>query len=199
MDQWGREEQVREQHPPHLPGCRIHSPELPQGSTLFTLLLAVSPQGSGGGAIEGGGAPPPQGSVLVGDVGDATPHGSVEAVPHGTDSPGADTMGGGEGPPDPMAVAAVAGAPHGSTALSSIRAPCRNNRYPHVQYTHAARFKAKKRRNRDWSGSHVETAPPRASASPSCSPRWPSAVSGHRLCAAAPPANDRDSLSSRVT
>lgn len=93
---------------------------------MFTLLLAVSPQGSGGGAIEGGGAPPPQGSVLVGDVGDATPHGSVEAVPHGTDSPGADTMGGGEGPADPMVAAvAVAGAPHGSTALSSIRAPCR--------------------------------------------------------------------------
>lgn len=114
--------------PPNLPGCRIHLPELPQGSTLFTLLLAVSPQGSGGGAIEGGGAPPPQGSVLVGDVGDATPHGSVEAVPHGTDSPGADTMGGGEGPADPM-LAAVAGAPHGSTALSSIKAPCQNNRY----------------------------------------------------------------------
>lgn len=103
----------------------FHSPELPQGSTLFTLLLAVSTQGSGGGTIEGGGAPPPQGSVLVGDVGDATPHGSVEAAPHGTDIPGADTMGGGEGPADPM-VAAVAGAPHGSTALSSIKAPCGN-------------------------------------------------------------------------
>lgn len=31
--------------------------------------------------------------------------------------------------------------------------------------------------------------PPLASPSPSCSPRWPSAVSGHRLCAVVPPAN----------
>lgn len=31
--------------------------------------------------------------------------------------------------------------------------------------------------------------PPQASASPSCSPRWPSAVSGHHLCAVALPAN----------
>lgn len=69
--------------------------------------------------------------MLVGDVGDATPHGSVEDVPHGTDNVGADTMGGGEGPADPI-VAAVAGAPHGSTALSSIKAPCRNDRHQHL-------------------------------------------------------------------
>lgn len=104
-------------------GC---SPELPQGSTLFTL-LDVSPQGSGGGAIVGG-APPPQGSELVGDVGDATPHGSVGAAPHGPEAAaaGAETVGGGEGPAEPTvaAAAAAAGAPQGSTALSSIRALC---------------------------------------------------------------------------
>lgn len=52
-------------------------PEFPQGSTLLTL-WDVSPHGSGGGAT-GGAVPPPQGSVLVGDVGEATPHGSVGA------------------------------------------------------------------------------------------------------------------------
>lgn len=88
---------------------------------MFTL-FDVSPQGSGGGAIEGG-APPPQGSELVGDVGDTTPHGSVGAVPHGPDTAGAETVGGGDGPAEPT-VAATAGAPHGSTALSSIKAPC---------------------------------------------------------------------------
>lgn len=140
--------------PPNLPGCRVHSPELPQGSTLFTLLLAVSPQGSGGGAIEGGGAPPPHGSVLVGDVGDATPHGSVAAVPHGTDKPGADTMGGGEGPADPI-VAAVAGAPHGSTALSSIKAPCPNTRYHIHRHAKTSHRGSKLKRNRDLRGCHV--------------------------------------------
>lgn len=135
MGRWG-EEQVGprpgpEQHVPRNPtGCRIRLPELPQGSTLFTVLF-VSPQGSGGGAIEGGGAPPPQGSVLLGDVGDATPHGSVEAVPQGPDPPGADTMGGGEGPAEPT-VAAEAGAPQGSTALSSIKVPCQNNRHQYL-------------------------------------------------------------------
>lgn len=101
-------------------------PELPQGSTLLTL-LDVSPHGSGGGAIVGG-APPPHGSELVGDVGDATPHGSAGAAPHGPEAAGAGTVGGGEGPADPtVAVAAAApaaGAPQGSTALSSIRALC---------------------------------------------------------------------------
>lgn len=92
-------------------------PELPQGSTLLTL-LEVSPQGSGGAAI-GGGASPPQGSELVGDVGDATPHGSVEVAAHGPEA-GTETVGGGEGPAEP-AVAAL-GAPQGSTAPSSIRA-----------------------------------------------------------------------------
>lgn len=88
-------------------------------------LLDVSPQGSGGGAIVGG-APPPQGSELVGDVGDATPHGSVGAVPHGPEAAGAETVGGGEGPAEPtVAVGAAAGAPQGSTALNSIREPCR--------------------------------------------------------------------------
>ena len=67
-----------------------------------------------------GGAPPPQGSELVGDVGDATPHGSEGAVPHGPEAAGAATVGGGEGPAE-LTVAA-AGAPHGSTAFSSIRA-----------------------------------------------------------------------------
>lgn len=85
-------------------------------------LLDVSPQGSGGGATEGG-APPPQGSELVGDVGEATPQGSVEAVPHGPEAAGAGTVGGGEGPAEPT-VAAAAGPPQGSTALSSIRALC---------------------------------------------------------------------------
>lgn len=70
-----------------------------------------------------GGAPPPQGSELVGDVGDATPHGSVEAVPHGPEAAGAGTVGGGEGPAEPT-VAAAAGPPQGSTALNSIRAAC---------------------------------------------------------------------------
>ena len=95
-------------------------PELPQGSTLLTL-LDVSPQGSGGGAIVGG-APPPHGSELVGDVGDDTPHGSVGAVPHGPEAAGTETVGGGEGPAEPAVGAA--GAPQGSTAFSSIRAPC---------------------------------------------------------------------------
>lgn len=99
---------------------------LAQGSTLFTLLV-VSPQGSGGGAIVGG-APPPQGSELVGDVGEATPHGSVAAaavavLPHGPEAAGGGTVGGGEGPADPT-VEVAAGAPQGSTALSSIRALC---------------------------------------------------------------------------
>lgn len=85
-------------------------------------MLDVSPQGSGGGATEGG-APPPQGSELVGDVGDATPHGSVGAVPQGPDTAGAETVGGGEGPAEPT-VGATAGPPHGSTAFSSIRALC---------------------------------------------------------------------------
>lgn len=101
--------------------CCSYVPELPQGSTLFTR-LDVSPQGSGGGATVGG-APPPQGSVLVGDVGDATPHGSEEVVPQGPE-PGAGTVGGGEGPAESGA-AVPAGAPQGSTALSSIRAFCR--------------------------------------------------------------------------
>lgn len=98
-------------------------PELPQGSTLFTL-LAVSPHGSGGGAIVGG-APPPQGSELVGDVGDATPQGSVGAVPHGPEDERPETVSGGEGPAELTVVAAEA--PQGSTALSSIRAPCTRN------------------------------------------------------------------------
>lgn len=108
-------------HPPDgfdIRGCGS-LPEFPQGSTLLTL-LPVSPQGSGGGAIVGG-APPPQGSELVGDVGDATPHGSVGAVPHGPEDEGPETVSGGEGPAE-LTVAA-AGAPQGSTALSSIKAP----------------------------------------------------------------------------
>lgn len=96
-------------------------PELPQGSTLLTL-LDVSPQGSGGGAIVGG-APPPQGSEFVGEVGDATPHGSVEAAPQGPEAAGPGTVGGDEGPAEPTVVAAEA--PQGSTVPSSIKAPCR--------------------------------------------------------------------------
>lgn len=92
--------------------------ELPHGSTLLTLLV-VSPHGSGGGAIVG--APPPQGSELVGEVGDATPHGSAAGVPHGLDAVGGQTVGGGDGPADPT-VAAAGGAPQGSTAPSSINA-----------------------------------------------------------------------------
>lgn len=103
--------------------CCSRLPELPQGSTLFTL-LDVSPQGSGGGAIVGG-APPPHGSELVGDVGDATPHGSGGAAPHGPEAAGAGTVGGGEGPAEPTVATVAAGvAPQGSTALSSIRALC---------------------------------------------------------------------------
>lgn len=113
----------------HPPDCRQRSnvttgrrslPELPQGSTLFTL-LDDSPHGSGGGAITGG-APPPQGSELVGDVGDATPHGSVVAVPHGPEAAEAETVGRGEGPAE--LTTGAAGVPQGSTALSSIRALC---------------------------------------------------------------------------
>lgn len=83
-------------------------------------------------AVGGGGAPPPQGSVFVGEVGDATPHGSAAgagataaAAPHGPDTSGmaVGTVGGGEGPAEP-ALAATAGAPQGSAALSSIRALC---------------------------------------------------------------------------
>lgn len=99
--------------------CFNYLPELPQGSTLLTL-LDVSPQGSAGGAIVGG-APPPQGSAVEGDVGDATPHGSVGPGPHGPDAAGAGTVGGGDGPAEPTV--AAAGAPQGSTALSSISAP----------------------------------------------------------------------------
>lgn len=119
---------------------RRRLPEPPQGSTLFTLLL-VSPQGSAGGATTvavvgaGGAAPPPHGSELVGEVGDATPHGSAAgagpgatppAVPHGPDTScrAAGTVGGGEGPAEPP-LAATVGPPQGSAALSSIRAPCR--------------------------------------------------------------------------
>lgn len=157
MDRWS-EEQVRqsasgyfniltdERIPKNPAGSRIPLPELPQGSTLFTLLL-VSPQGSGAGAIEGGGAPPPpQGSVLSGDVGDATPHGSEEAVPHGPDIPEADIMGGGEGPAEPI-VAAVAGAPHGSTVLSSIKAPYQNNRFQYLQIHLGHRVKVERSLN----------------------------------------------------
>lgn len=107
--------------------CLNYLPELPQGSTLLTL-LDVSPQGSGGGAIVGG-APPLQGSEVVGDVGDATPHGSVGAGPHGPDAAGAGTVGGGDGPAEPTV--AAAGAPQGSTAPSSIRALCKGDHiYP---------------------------------------------------------------------
>lgn len=98
--------------------------ELPQGSTLL-ILLDVSPQGSGGGPIVGG-APPPHGSELVGDVGDANPHGSEGAAPQGPEAAGAGPVGGGEGPAEPTgaaAAAAAAGTPQGSAALSSIRAP----------------------------------------------------------------------------
>lgn len=106
--------------------CFNYLPEFPQGSTLLTL-LDVSPQGSGGGAIVGG-APPPQGSEVVGDVGDATPHGSVGAGPHGPDATGAGTVGG-DGPAEPTV--AAAGAPQGSTPLSSIRALCKEEHiYP---------------------------------------------------------------------
>lgn len=73
--------------------------------------------------MAGGGAPPPQGSELVGDVGDATPHGSAGAGPHGPEVVGAGSVLGGDGPAELLAVAA-AGAPQGSAALSSIRAPC---------------------------------------------------------------------------
>lgn len=78
-----------------------------------------------------GGAPPPQGSELVGEVGDATPQGSVggaaAAAPQGPEAAGTETVGGGEGPAEPTVAvgAAAAGAPQGSTALSSIRELCR--------------------------------------------------------------------------
>lgn len=36
--------------------------------------------------------------------------------------------------------------------------------------------------------------PPLVLVSPSCSPQWPSAVSGHHLCAAAPPANHKHTI-----
>lgn len=67
-----------------------------------------------------GWGPPPQGSELVGDVGDVTPHGSVGAGAHGLEAAEPGTVGGGDGPAE--ATVAVAGAPQGSTALSSIRA-----------------------------------------------------------------------------
>lgn len=67
-----------------------------------------------------GAAPPPQGSELVGEVGEATPHGSVEAVPHGPEAEGPESVRGGEGRAE--LTVALAGAPQGSTALSSIRA-----------------------------------------------------------------------------
>lgn len=72
-----------------------------------------------------GGAPPPQGSELVGDVGDATPHGSAGAAPHGSEDAGPGTVSGGEGPAE--LTVTVAGAPQGSAALSSIRALCIRN------------------------------------------------------------------------
>lgn len=57
---------------------------------------------------------PPQGSALGGEAGEAAPHGS--AGPHGPAVDAGAKAGGGEGPAEP-----VAGAPHGSTALNSIR------------------------------------------------------------------------------
>lgn len=79
-----------------------------QGSE-FTL-EDESPHGSGA-TVAGA---PPQGSALGGEAGEAAPHGSA-----GTHGPAVDAgakMGGGEGPAEP-----VAGPPHGSTALNSIR------------------------------------------------------------------------------
>lgn len=73
-----------------------------------------------------GGAPPPQGSELVGDVGDVTPHGSAGAAPQGPEAAGAGIEGGGEGPAELKGAAAPA-APQGSLALSSIREPCAEN------------------------------------------------------------------------
>jgi len=91
---------------------------------MLLSLFDVSPQGSRGGAITGG-APPPQGSEFVGDVGDAIPHGSVGSVPHGPDAARERALGGGEGPAEQTAAApAAAVAPQGSAAPSSIRGPC---------------------------------------------------------------------------
>ncbi len=57
---------------------------------------------------------PPQGSALGGEAGEAAPHGS--AGPQGPAVDAGAKAGGGEGPAE-----LVAGAPHGSTALNSIR------------------------------------------------------------------------------
>lgn len=57
---------------------------------------------------------PPQGYALGGEAGEAAPQGS--AGPHGPAVDAGAKAGGGEGPAEP-----VAGAPHGSTALNSIR------------------------------------------------------------------------------
>lgn len=97
---------------PQARGCRLHSLVDPQGSEL---VLAESPHGSGGGSILGG--PPPHGST-GGEEGVVAPHGS--AGPQGSGAEAGATEGGGEGPAEPIVVGA-AGAPHGSTALNSIR------------------------------------------------------------------------------
>lgn len=89
----------------------------------MTLEEAVSPQGSGGGAIVGGAVPPlAHGSTLGGEAGDEAPQGSAGARPQGPEAEGAGrgTVGGGEGPAEPPE--AAAGAPQGSTALNSINA-----------------------------------------------------------------------------
>lgn len=105
--------------------------EAAQGSALGGV-TAVDAQGSeftledewahGSGATVAGAPPqgstvavaPPQGSALGGEAGEAAPHGS--AGPHGPAVDAGAKAGGGEGPAEP-----VAGAPHGSTALNSIR------------------------------------------------------------------------------
>ncbi|TNN81100.1 hypothetical protein EYF80_008756 [Liparis tanakae] len=85
---------------------------------------AACDSGSRGGAITGG-APPPQGSEFVGDVGDAIPQGSVGSAPHGPDAARERALGGGDGPAE-QAAPAPAVAPQGSAAPSSIRAPYRS-------------------------------------------------------------------------
>lgn len=84
------------------------SPVDAQGSELT--LEDESPHGSGA-TVAGA---PPQGSVLGGEAGEAAPQGS--AGPHGPAVDAEAKTGGGEGPAEP-----VAGAPHGSTPLNSIR------------------------------------------------------------------------------
>lgn len=98
---------------PQLSAKTLHTLNSPVDAQGSEFTVEDSPHGSGGGATEGG--PPPHGSVVGGEAGDATPQGSV--WPQGPVDGAGVTDGGGDGPVDPGA----AGAPHGSTVLSSIR------------------------------------------------------------------------------